>query len=196
MAGPRCAAAMLACLVLAASAPAAAARRPVSPDQSCVPPAPRTGYYGATISQSFRPRATTIASVDVLLASVTTQRIVPRIRLVGQHTLPNGLAVQTVVLGQRQQFVSLPAFQPTWVRLRLPKPVVVSSVGPTVDQFAVQVALPPNDDSVFWLNCDGYIGGIGQVDTDPGMVANRDSGTAVAQALPHGLAFREYSTRP
>lgn len=187
---------LLSTLLLLAGPPALAARRPVAPDQYCAPVAARTGLFGQTLSQSFQPRAKTVAAVDALLVSVRTQKILPRMRLVAQRSLPEGNAAQTAVLGQSQSFVTLVAFQPTWVRLPLPTPVSVAGIGPLADQMAVEVVLPAGDDSVLWLRCDGYIGGTGYVDTDPGSVADRDTGTAVAAGLGLGLAFREYSTKP
>jgi hypothetical protein len=176
--------------------PAVSAQRPVRPDQSCVPFASHSGYVGSTFSQSFHPKAASVAAVDVLLASVTAQRFAPLVRLVGQRDLTEGFAVQTVVFARQQKTVTFPAFQPTWIRLRLPKPLALSSVGPTVNQLAVEVELPAGDDSIFWLICDDYLGGTGQVDVDPGSVVDRDTGTAIVQNQQHGLAFRDYSTNP
>lgn len=122
--------------------------------------------------------------------------MLPRIRLVGQRSLPGALALQTVVLATQQKFVTLPMYSFTWVRLRLPKPLPVADAGPSVDQFAVQVTLPAGDDSVWWPVCDGYLRGNGQTDFDPGSAVNRDTGTAVVANLPRGLAFREYNTPP
>jgi hypothetical protein len=163
-------------------------------DQRCVPAQPRSGYYGTTLSQSFQPASPGTTGVDILLGATSRRTVTVRLRLVGRHALPNGLGLQLTVLAEQQVKVSLPAFRPTWAKMRLTAPIHWATPGPAADEYAVEAALPAGDNTLFWLSCDGYQHGHAAADEDPGSVEQTDTGTAVTATEPGGLAFILYGT--
>jgi hypothetical protein len=169
-------------------------------DQRCGQKTSRSGYGGATLSQSFKPTGATVSRVNVQLAATREQGLTSlRVRIVGRRVLPETeigkTTAQLVVLAERDVTFAMPGQSSMWLPMTLPKPIAWADAGPGVDEYAVEVAFPQDNYSLMWLTCQGYAKGEASVDEDPATAAGSTSDLAVTQSLPADLAFVLYTSR-
>jgi hypothetical protein len=184
------------CLLTAQGASAA-----VRIDQRCLPKRGRyEAYTGVTLSQSFRPAGKAVTGIDFLLMARQEQGLdTVRVRFVGRRTVVDDdagkMTAQIVVLAERSVQFTMRAWAPTWLGVRLPKPVLWADAGPAVDEYAVEVAWSSANETLGWVACAGYAKGEAAATADPGAAAGTDSKTAVTQTIGRDLSFVLYTTR-
>jgi hypothetical protein len=170
-------------------------------DQRCLPKrGPLAAYNSATLSQSFQPSGSKVRGVDcVLMARPEQGRDHLRVRLVGRRALLDDesgrITAQLVVLAEKQIEFTMREWSPTWLRMRLPKPIPWSDAGPAVDEYALEIALPDGNSTLGWVACAPYARGEAAVGIDPGSFVDTDTKTAVTASMPEDLAFILYTNR-
>jgi hypothetical protein len=173
-----------------AAAPAHAAAQP-KVDQKCAATTAVKGVSSGRYSQSFTPKQKSSRRVEVTLMTTTDQDLIVRARIIGQRKIDDDHVIQINWLQEQQISAKFKAHQPKVLTMNL-SPTQVWDGGAFVNQFAIEIALPPNDTSVMWMGCKPYAGGASYMDSDFGDAINRDTQRGLETTLPGDLAVTVY----